>query len=127
MKRILLLLALSLTLSFVGAQNYQQQINMLRMDIINLKSKVDSLHAISYQCCCSERLVFITIDNVYWYESLDPEILNLEDRLPTEGYCNGSKAIAVTEDATIYCLYIPEGDGWIVHSHAKGGRSICPE
>ena len=78
------------------------------------------------KCCCSNKLFFLHIENIYWYENQDPSVLNLGDRLPTdETVCNGAKAIATTEDATLYLLYIPEGDGWVVFSHSYGGKNLC--
>ena len=92
-----------------------QQIKTLSDEIVALKA-----------CCCSNKMFFLEITNVYWYENPDPTVLNLGDRLPTdETVCNGAKAIATTEDATLYLIYIPEGDGWTVFSHAYGGFNIC--
>jgi hypothetical protein len=97
-----------------GFRAMYQQIQTLSAEIATLK-----------QCCCSNKLFFIRIENMYWFEDPSPERLNLGDRLPTEGVCNGAKAIAICEDATLYLIYIPEGDGWTVYSHTYGGFNIC--
>lgn len=125
MKNILLIIALLFTFS-CESQTIPQQIQMLRYEISKLNQKVDSLQNVNKICCCANKLFWITIENVYWYENQDPEVLNLGDRLPSDDtVCNGAKAVILTEDATIYALYIPEGDGWVVNSSTCVGRTIC--
>jgi len=90
-------------------------------DIKSIFNRVEKLE----ECCCSSKMFYITIDGIFWYSTEGEIDLNLEDRLPTDGVCNGAKAIALTEDATLYLLYMGDPDGWIVQMSSYGGKSIC--
>lgn len=117
----------------VNAQTLQQQINYLRMEIYKLNQKVDSLQEVNKLCCCQNKMFYDIADGIFWYatggefwyENQDPASLHLDDRFPTEGVCNGAKAILVTQDATLFLIYIPEGDGWTIWMATKGGLNIA--
>lgn len=120
MKYIFILFALLFSFN-CQSQSLQQQINILRQDIYRLKNKVDSLQNLNYLCCCQNKLYLIEASGIFWWEDQTPERLYLDDRLPTDEPCNGAKAILLTNDATLYLIYIPEGDGWVIYKAAYGG------
>jgi hypothetical protein len=120
MKKIVILFLL---FGSIKAQSLQQQINYLRMQVYELNRKVDSLQELNYLCCCENKMFVQRISNVfYWPENID---LNLNDRLPV--MCNGSKAIMITADATVFCEYQDWNGGWIVLVATKSGYLINAE
>lgn len=106
------------------AQTLQQQINYLRQEIYFLKMKVDSLQNANSLCCCENKLFYQTADGIFYWSGW-ADYLFLNDRFPV--MCNGSKAILLAEDATIFCEYQDWNDGWVVIMANKSGKSINAE
>jgi hypothetical protein len=102
------------------AQTLQQQINYLRQEIYFLKRKVDSLQ--TYYC--ENKLFYQTADGIFYWSG-GADYLFLNDRFPV--MCNGSKAILIAEDATIFCEYQDWNDGWVVIMANKSGKSVNAE
>lgn len=119
MKYILILFC---TFGVAKAQTTQQQINYLRQEIYTLKKRVDSLEIANSICCCENKLFYQTADGVFYWQGSE---LFLNDRFPV--MCNGSKAILLAEDATIFCEYQDWNDGWVVIMANKSGKSVNAE
>ncbi len=95
-------------------RSISQQIKTLSDEIVALKA-----------CCCSNKLSFLTEDNIYYFPDRDNAALNLNDRFPMDDKCNGAKGILVVADATIYCEYQDWNGGWIVITATYGGSQNC--